>query len=204
MTAYILRRLLLIVPTMIGIMLVTFVIVQFAPGGPVERLIAQLSGTDVGATERFGGGGGEVGLGRPPGATPGDVSAPSKYRGAQGLDPEFIKSLEKQFGFDKPAYERFLMLMWNYFRFDFGESYFRDTSVLELIAELTQLARRSTEVSQRSGVSVRVSIANIETLSANAVKRAVRLGESRAAPRISDLPALVASTAGKVELETLY
>ena len=69
------------------------------------------------------------------GATPGDVSAPSKYRGAQGLDPEFIKSLEKQFGFDKPAYERFGMLMWNYLRFDFGESYFRDKSVLELINE---------------------------------------------------------------------
>ena len=74
---------------------------------------------------------------RPPGATPGDVSAPSKYRGAQGLDPEFIKSLEKQFGFDKPAYERFLMMIWDYFRFDFGESYFRDTSVLELIGETT-------------------------------------------------------------------
>ena len=76
--------------------------------------------------------------GRPPGGSvPGDVSAPSKYRGAQGLDPEFIKSLEKQFGFDKPAYERFLMLMWNYFRFDFGESYFRDTSVLKLIGRTT-------------------------------------------------------------------
>ena len=137
MTAYILRRLLLIVPTMIGIMLVTFVVVQFAPGGPVERLIAQLTGTDPGATARFSGGGGDFGGGRPPGGTPGDVSAPSKYRGAQGLDPEFVKSLEKQFGFDKPAYERFLMLMWNYFRFDFGESYFRDTSVLGLIeAEL--------------------------------------------------------------------
>ena len=135
MTAYILRRLLLIVPTMIGIMLVTFVVVQFAPGGPVERLIAQLTGTDPGATARFSGGGGDFGGGRPPGATPGDISAPSKYRGAQGLDPEFVKSLEKQFGFDKPAYERFLMLMWNYFRFDFGESYFRDTSVLGLIAE---------------------------------------------------------------------
>ena len=131
MTAYILRRLLLIVPTMIGIMLVTFVVVQFAPGGPVERLIAQLTGTDPGATARFSGGGGDFGGGRPPGGTPGDISAPSKYRGAQGLDPEFVKSLEKQFGFDKPAYERFLMLMWNYFRFDFGESYFRDTSVLE-------------------------------------------------------------------------
>jgi microcin C transport system permease protein len=135
MTAYILRRLLLIVPTMIGIMLVTFVVVQFAPGGPVERLIAQLTGTDPGATARFSGGGGDFGGGRPPGGTPGDVSAPSKYRGAQGLDPEFVKSLEKQFGFDKPAYERFLMLMWNYFRFDFGESYFRDVSVISLVIE---------------------------------------------------------------------
>ncbi|HYB06065.1 MAG TPA: microcin ABC transporter permease, partial [Methyloceanibacter sp.] len=135
MTAYILRRLLLIVPTMIGIMLVTFVIVQFAPGGPVERLIAQLTGTDVGATARFSGGGGEVGLGRAPGGAPGDVSAPSKYRGAQGLDPEFIKSLEKQFGFDKPAYERFFIMLWNYLHFDFGKSYFRDISVLQLIKE---------------------------------------------------------------------
>jgi microcin C transport system permease protein len=135
MAAYILRRLVLIVPTMIGIMLVTFLVVQFAPGGPVERIIAQLTGTDVGATARFSGGGGEVGLGRTPGSVPGDVSSPSKYRGAQGLDPEFIKSLEKQFGFDKPAYQRFGMLMWNYLRFDFGESYFRDTSVLTLIKE---------------------------------------------------------------------
>src|SRR6476659_820888 len=130
MTAYILRRLLLIVPTMIGIMLVTFVIVQFAPGGPVERLIAQLTGTDPGATAQFSGGGGDF-TGRPgQGGIPGDVSAPSKYRGAQGLDPEFIKSLEKQFGFDKPAYERFGMMLWNYLRFDFGDSYFQDKSVL--------------------------------------------------------------------------
>ena len=137
MTAYILRRLLLIVPTMLGIMLVTFVIVQFAPGGPVERLIAQLSGTDPGATARISGGGGDfAGGGGPQQGMAGDVAAaPSKYRGAQGLDPEFIASLEKQFGFDKPAYERFGMMIWNYIRFDFGQSYFRDTSVLQLIAE---------------------------------------------------------------------
>src|SRR5215468_6792909 len=135
MTAYILRRLLLIIPTMFGIMLVTFVIIQFAPGGPVERLIAQLSGTDVGATSQFSGGTGDF-MGRPgQGATPGDISAPSKYRGAQGLDPEFIKSLEKQFGFDKPAYERFYLMIKNYLLFDFGQSYFRDTSVLSLILE---------------------------------------------------------------------
>ena len=68
-------------------------------------------------------------------ATSWRYGAPSKYRGAQGLDPEFIKSLEKQFGFDKPAYERFFLMIKNYLRFDFGESYFRDTSVLGLILE---------------------------------------------------------------------
>ena len=135
MTAYILRRIALILPTMFGIMLLTFVMVQFAPGGPVEQLIAKLTGTDQAATANFSGGGGDF-SGRPgQGAIPGDVSAPSKYRGAQGLDPEFIKMLEKQFGFDKPAYERFGILLWNYLRFDFGQSYFRDTSVLNLIRE---------------------------------------------------------------------
>ena len=122
---------------MLGIMLVTFVIVQFAPGGPVERLIAQLAGTDPGATAKFSGGGSDFsGGGSAQQGLPGDVSSgSSKYRGAQGLDPEFIASLEKQFGFDKPAHERFGMMIWNYLRFDFGESYFRDTNVLELIAE---------------------------------------------------------------------
>jgi microcin C transport system permease protein len=136
LTAYILRRVLLIIPTLLGIMLVTFVIVQFAPGGPVEKLIAQLTGTDPGATAMFSGGGGDF-AGKPgQGNVPGDVgAAPSKYRGAQGLDPEFIKSLEKQFGFDKPAYERFLLMVKNYLTFNFGESYFRDTSVLKLVAE---------------------------------------------------------------------
>jgi microcin C transport system permease protein len=135
MTAYILRRLLLIIPTMFGIMLVTFVIVQFAPGGPVEKLIAQLTGTDVAATSMISGGGGDF-AGKPgQGAGPGESVGPTKYRGAQGLDPEFIKSLEKQFGFDKPAYERFFIMIKNYLLFDFGESYFRDTSVLGLIAE---------------------------------------------------------------------
>ena len=134
MAAYILRRLLLIIPTMIGIMAISFAVVQFAPGGPVERVIAQLQGTDVSATARITGGGGDFG-----GINTGPASASdpifSKYRGAQGLDPEFIKSLEKQFGFDKPPLTRFGLMMWNYFRFDFGESYFRDVGVLELIAE---------------------------------------------------------------------
>jgi microcin C transport system permease protein len=136
MTAYILRRLLFIIPTLLGMLLVSFVVVQFAPGGPVERVIATLSGADTGAGSRIPGGGqggdfgsrGQQGAGQLDGAT-------SKYRGAQGLDPKFIESLEKQFGFDKPAHERFLLMLWNYIRFDFGKSYFRDVSVLELIKE---------------------------------------------------------------------
>ncbi len=138
MTAYILRRLLLILPTMLGIMIVSFTVVQFAPGGPVERVIAQLTGTDVAATARIGGtGGGDFGTSAQSQTNTGtgDTATSSKYRGAQGLDPEFIKSLEKQFGFDKPAHERFALMLWNYIRFDFGESYFRDVSVIDLIIE---------------------------------------------------------------------
>ncbi|TIS09878.1 MAG: ABC transporter permease subunit, partial [Mesorhizobium sp.] len=116
MGAYILRRILLMIPTLFGIMAISFAVIQFAPGGPVEQVIAKL--TNQGGTDRLGGGGGG-----------------SKYRGAQGLDPEFIKKLEKQFGFDKPPLERFGMMLWNYARFDFGDSYFRDISVLDLILE---------------------------------------------------------------------
>ena len=133
MAAYVLRRILLMIPTLIGIMALTFVIVQFAPGGPVERVIAQLTGTDVGATARISGGGGDF-AGTAGAGGQGDVGS-SKYRGAQGLDPEFVKKLEKQFGFDKPPLERFLTMMKNYLTFDFGESYFRSISVLALIKE---------------------------------------------------------------------
>ncbi|MGP8121013.1 MAG: microcin C ABC transporter permease YejB [Xanthobacteraceae bacterium] len=134
MSAYIFRRLLLMVPTLLGILFVSFVVVQFAPGGPVERIIAQLSGADTGATSRISGSaGGDFGARAQMGVS-GDAMN-SKYRGAQGLDPEFIKSLEKQFGFDKPAYQRFFIMLWNYVRFDFGKSYFRDVSVLQLIKE---------------------------------------------------------------------
>jgi len=135
MSAYIIRRLLFMIPTLVGIMLVTFVVVQFAPGGPVERVIAQLSGADTGASSRIGGSAG--GDFSPRAGGPGGAldATTSKYRGAQGLDPEFIKKLEKQFGFDKPAYERFFLMLWNYSRFDFGHSYFRDISVIQLIRE---------------------------------------------------------------------
>ncbi len=137
MAAYIVRRLLFMIPTLLGIMLVSFVVVQFAPGGPVERVIAQLSGADTGAGSRIpgSGGGGDFGSrGQVQGGSQIDTTT-SKYRGAQGLDPDFIKKLEVQFGFDKPAHERFLLMLWNYIRFDFGKSYFRDTSVMELIKE---------------------------------------------------------------------
>jgi len=135
MTAYIIRRLLFMIPTIFGIMLVSFVVVQFAPGGPVERVIAQLSGIETGATSRISGspGGDFAARGALPGGGQSDIN--SKYRGAQGLDPAFIKSLQKQFGFDKPAYERFFIMLWNYLRFDFGKSYFRDVSVIDLIKE---------------------------------------------------------------------
>src|ERR1017187_10821310 len=124
------------VPTMFGIMLVSCVVVQFAPGGPVEQVIAKPTGADTGATSRISGSpGGDFGnRGMVQGGSGVDAVS-SKYRGAQGLDPEFIKKLEKQFGFDKPAPERFALMLWNYMRFDFGKSYFRDVSVLQLIKE---------------------------------------------------------------------
>src|SRR5947208_2178390 len=133
MTGYIARRILLMFPTLLGILFVSFIVVQFAPGGPVERVLAQLSGADTGGTSRVSGGGGDFGPRGQVGASSDAVS--SKYRGAQGLDPEFIKKLEVQFGFDKPAPERFALMLWNYVRFDFGKSYFRDVSVLQLIKE---------------------------------------------------------------------
>jgi microcin C transport system permease protein len=135
MGAYIARRVLLMIPTILGIMLVSFAIVQFAPGGPVERIIAQLQGFDVGATSRFSGGGGDVGQTNASQGAVGAADSASKYRGAQGLDPKFIAELEKQFGFDKPAWERFLLMVKNYAMFDFGRSYFRDQSVITLIGE---------------------------------------------------------------------
>ena len=133
MGAYVARRLLLMIPTILGIMLISFAIVQFAPGGPIERIIAQVQGTDVDATARIGGGsGGDMGQ-SDPGGSGGEGG--SSYRGAQGLDPEFIAELERQFGFDRPAYERFALMLGNYLTFDFGESYFRDVSVIDLIIE---------------------------------------------------------------------
>lgn len=126
MLAYIFRRLLLIVPTLFGILLINFIIIQAAPGGPVEQMIAKLEGFDAaagGATGRIAGGGAEV------------AAAGNAYRGAQGLDPELIKEIERMYGFDKPASERFWIMIQNYLHFDFGQSFFRDATVIELIAE---------------------------------------------------------------------
>src|SRR3984893_5691229 len=133
MTAYIIRRILFMIPTIFGIMLVSFVVVQFAPGGTVERVIGQLSGSDTGATWQLPASSGALAARVMQAVAQGDIN--SKYRGAQGLDPEFIKSLEKQFGFDKPAYERFFIMLGHYARFDFGKSYFRDVTVIQLIKE---------------------------------------------------------------------
>ncbi len=136
MGQYLLKRVLLIIPTLFGIMLFSFIIIQFAPGGPVERMIAELMGHSSSIVTRMGGGGGDM-AGAPGGALGGGAAdaVSSKYRGAQGLDPKFIKELEKQYGFDKPAHERFFLMMKNFLTFDFGKSYFRDVSVLQLIKE---------------------------------------------------------------------
>ncbi|MEO3435092.1 microcin C ABC transporter permease YejB [Inquilinus sp. CAU 1745] len=135
MLAYIIRRLLLMIPTLFGIMVATFVIVQFAPGGPVEQVIARLQGTAQEATARFSGGGGDF-QNQAFDATSLDATGvTSRYRGAQGLDPEFILELERQFGFDKPPVERFLLMMGNFLRFDFGESYFRGQDVIDLVID---------------------------------------------------------------------
>jgi len=132
MTAYIIRRLLLIIPTLLAIMVINFVIIQTAPGGPVEQVIAELTGQGSAITERVT----RTGTGETLQArTAADSGATGKYRGAQGLDPEFIKELERQFGFDKPLYERFLQMMGNYIVFDFGESYFRNRSVVDLVLD---------------------------------------------------------------------
>ncbi len=135
MLAYIARRLLLIVPTLFGIMVLNFVVIQAAPGGPVERVLAQLRGTGVEATARFTGGGSDPGMVAPArSSAPTDASA-ARYRGARGLDPDLVRDLERQFGFDKPAHERFFEMMGRFLRFDFGESFFHDRTVVDLVLE---------------------------------------------------------------------
>jgi len=135
MLNYLLRRLLLIIPTLFGILVVNFIIIQAAPGGPVEQMIAKIKGTDVSATARFSGESSELGAFGDNQFNLADDAIMSKYKGARGLDPAFIKELEVQYGFDKPAYERFFLMVKNYLMFDFGKSYFRDTPVIQLIVQ---------------------------------------------------------------------
>jgi microcin C transport system permease protein len=134
MLNYLLRRLMLVIPTLFGIMVLNFVIVQAAPGGPVEQVLAQLHGNATDATARFSGGGSDLVNANTTNLANGQTAATdSRYPGARGIDPALIKELEKQFGFDKPLHERFLLMMGNYLRFDFGESYYRDARVADLV-----------------------------------------------------------------------
>ena len=135
MLAYIARRLLLMVPTLFGIMVVNFIVVQAAPGGPVELMIARIKGQAAEATARVGGSAtGETAAPQMPGAAPGGEGS-STYRGARGLDPDLIRQLERQFGFDRPAHERFFRMLRSYVTFDFGASFFRDQRVIDLILQ---------------------------------------------------------------------
>jgi microcin C transport system permease protein len=133
MGAYLVRRILLVFPTLFGIMLINFAVIQIVPGGPVEQMIAQMTGTAVESTARFSGGGeGEL-------SSNFDASSfdngDSKYRGAQGLDPDIIKEIEIMYGMDKPAHERFFKMLKSYIFFDFGESFFRDQKVTSLVLD---------------------------------------------------------------------
>ncbi len=124
MAQYLFKRILLVVPTLFGIMLINFIIIQFAPGGPMEQAIAQMTGLGNMSTTASVSSAGSMG-----------PSADSAYSGASGLDPEMIERLEKQFGFDKPAHIRFLNMIGNYLTLDFGFSYFQDRPVVDLVLE---------------------------------------------------------------------
>ena len=131
MTAYIIRRLLLMIPTLFAIMVINFVIIQVAPGGPVEQIISQLTGVGSDITERVT----RTGASETLSSASAGQSLSSKYRGAQGLDPDFIRELEVRFGFDQPLHTRFITMMKRYLVFDFGESFYRDRAVVELVLD---------------------------------------------------------------------
>ena len=141
MGAYIVRRLLLMIPTLFGIMAISFVITQFAPGGPVEEMIARATGNSVAATARVTNTGNETAL--PGGSPKANVTAAgssgqestSGYRGSRGLSEKYLAQIRAKFGFDRPPLERFGKMLWDYVRFDFGRSFFRDISVIDLVRE---------------------------------------------------------------------
>lgn len=131
MLGYIIRRLLLIIPTLLGIMLISFIIIQATPGGPIENVISRMQGFEQGADSRLSSQNQDF-VKRNNNVNQSSQTA-NKYRGAQGLDPALIKRLEKMYGFDKPAYERFFLMLKNYLMFDFGESFFKNAKVTDLI-----------------------------------------------------------------------
>ena len=133
MTAYIIRRLLLVIPTLLGIMIINFAIVQIVPGGPVEQMIAQMSGNAVESTARFSGAGEGDNLNSI--NTIESSNFDSNYRGAQGLDPDIIKEIEEMYGMNRPAHIRFFEMIKNYTTFNFGESFFRDQKVIDLVID---------------------------------------------------------------------
>jgi len=129
--AYLLRRLALLVPTLFGIILINFAVIQFAPGGPVEQMISEIRTGGGNTLGRLSGEGGAEG--RAPAAR--EESGASAYRGARGLDPAIVREIERSFGFDKPAPQRFAEMLGSYLRFDFGQSLFRGRPVIDLILE---------------------------------------------------------------------
>lgn len=139
MKHYILRRLMLMVPTLFGIMVLNFIFVQWAPGGPVEQMIATLTGTGSDASQRFTGAGAGDTMGASTTATTSTTlmqgADSGRYRGAQGLDPELIAKIEKLYGMDKPPITRFFQMIGNYLTFNLGESFFRSASVIDLVWE---------------------------------------------------------------------
>lgn len=135
MTAYIVRRLLLMIPTLFGIMVINFAVVQMAPGGPVERVIASLKGHDMAATARVGGSSQSEFSPSSQRSSGSGTSHSSQYRGAQGIDPEIIAEIKKLYGFDKPAMTRFWQMLGNYLVFDFGDSFYQDRSVVDLVID---------------------------------------------------------------------
>ncbi|NAW65352.1 microcin C ABC transporter permease YejB [Photobacterium halotolerans] len=132
MTAYIIRRLLLVIPTLWAIITINFFVIQIAPGGPVEQAVAQLEGHTSGIMERFTGGGQEVQQSE---GSQQNGNGGTGYRGSRGLDPEVVAEIRKQFGFDKPLWERYVDMLTNYITFNFGESLFRGGNVIDLIIE---------------------------------------------------------------------
>ncbi|MEQ9328476.1 MAG: microcin C ABC transporter permease YejB [Rhodospirillales bacterium] len=135
MLSYIFRRLMLVPLTLFGILVINFAVIQFVPGGPIEQILAEAQGEAGDAAARITGDQ-SVDLGQQqqrPSQTSSQVNA--RYRGAQGVDPELIKELERQFGFDKPAFERFIDMSVKYLSFDLGDSYFQDRSVVDLVLE---------------------------------------------------------------------